>query len=328
MMKALAFNPDRDQWNLRELPEPKVGAKDLLIRVEACALNPVDAKIIYWKQAVGDMTDTWVAGLDVSGTIVKMGREAKGWAVGERILTHGNMFRPHGGFAEYTLQDYRTIIPHPTLMPELAAATPCAGWTAWRALHDKLRITKDDSILITGGAGGVGGFAIQIAKIAGLSTIIVTTSAKNADYVRELGATHVIDYATEDIAKAVRTITKEEGVTRGLDCVGFGNDRIVADSLAYEGEMASIVETVEPKNYANAFQRALSFHQLSLGAGHRNGDKGRAALVRAGAAFTKLLEKGEIRVPKLETIPLEKAGPALVRMLERRTVGKIVIRME
>jgi hypothetical protein len=92
--------------------------------------------------------------------------------------------------------------------------------------------------------------------------------------------------------------------------VGFGNDRIVADSLAYEGEMASIVETVEPKNYANAFQRALSFHQLSLGAGHRNGDKGRAALVRAGTAFTKLLEKGEIRVHEARNQSAEKAAPA------------------
>lgn len=327
-MKALAFNPTKDQWNLRELPEPKAGSNDVLVRVDACALNPVDAKIIYWKQAVGDMTDTWVAGLDVSGTIVKMGRSVKGWNIGDRILTHGNMFRPHGGFAEYTLQDYRTIVHHPALMPELAAATPCAGWTAWRALHDKLRIEKGDSLLITGGAGGVGGFAIQIAKIAGLTTIIATTSAKNADYVRELGATHVIDYATEDIANAVKTVTGGEGVTKGLDCVGFGNDKIVADSLAFEGEMASIVETVEPKNYTNAFQRALSFHQLSLGAGHRNGEKGRASLVRAGAAFTHLLEQGDIRVPRLETIPLEAAGPALVRMLDRRTVGKIVIKMQ
>jgi NADPH:quinone reductase-like Zn-dependent oxidoreductase len=327
-MKALAFNPAKDQWILRELPIAKPAPFDLLIRVDACALNPVDAKIIYWKSAAPDMDDRWVAGLDVSGEIVKKGRSVKGWKIGDRILAHGNMFRPCGGFAEYCLQDSRTVIRHPAgVLPELAAATPCAGWTAWRALHDKLRLTKDDTILITGGAGGVGGFAIQLAKLAGLKTIIATSSAKNAGYVRELGATHVIDYGAANVVETVKVITAGNGVTRGLDCVGFGNDKLVADSLSYEGEMVSIVETVEPKNYADAFQRALSFHQLSLGACHRNGEKGRAALVRTGTAFTKLLENGEIRVPRLETIALEKAGPALVKMLERRTVGKIVVKM-
>ena len=326
-MKALAFNPARDQWNLRELPEPCPGPNDVLIKVDACALNPVDAKILYWKALAPGMNDNWVAGLDISGTIVKKGGAVQGWEVGDRIVTHGNMFRPYGGFAEYSLQDARTLIPHPDLVPELVAATPCAGWTAWRALHDKLRVTKDDTILITGGAGGVGGFAIQLAKLAGIKMIIATTSAKNAAYVRELGATHVIDYNSARTVETVKIITAGEGVTRGFDCVGFGNDKIVADSLAYEGEMVSIVETVDPRQYENAFMRALSFHQISLGSGHRFGDKGRAALVRAGTAFTKLLECGDIRVPRLETIPLEKAGPALVGMLERRTVGKIVVRM-
>jgi NADPH:quinone reductase len=325
-MKALAFNPDKDQWTLRELPVPKPGANDVLVKVYACALNPVDAKIMFWKSMAEGMNDKWVAGLDVSGEIVKLGRSVKNWSVGDRIVTHGNMLRPCGGFAEYSIQDARTIIAHPDMFPELVAATPCAGWTAWRALHDKLRISKGDSILITGGAGGVGGFAIQLAKLAGLKTIIATTSSKNASYVRELGATDVIDYNAANVVRMVRDITGGLGVTRGLDCVGFGNDRLVADSLAYEGEMVSIVETVDPKSYDNAFQRALSFHQLSLGAGHRNGERGRAELVRAGTNFTELLARGDIRVPRLETIPLEKAGPALVRMLERRTVGKIVIK--
>ena len=83
--------------------------------------------------------------------------------MGDRVLCHGNMFRPHGGFAEFTIQDSEALVPHPDLEAGVAAATPCAGWTAWRALHDKLRAYEHSSILITGSSGWVGSFATQIA---------------------------------------------------------------------------------------------------------------------------------------------------------------------
>lgn len=324
-MKAVTFDPQNDQFHVSELPMPAISDTDVLVKVDACGLNPVDAKIRYWKTAVAAMDKTWVPGLDVSGHIVEIGKSVTRWEVGDRILCHGDMFRPRGGFAEYTVQDAEAVIPHPEVSAEMAAATPCAGWTAWRALKDKLRINEHHSILITGGSGGVGSFAVQIAAYFGLQTIIATCSAKNHDFVDDLGATHVIDYKNEDVVAKVLEMTGQQGVSIGLDTVGGDNDIVVANSLGYEGQMVEIASVVRPAQYNDAFMKGLSFHQLSLGAGHRNGPAAKEALIEAGKAFSELLAAGHIRVPVLETIPLEQVGDTLNEMLLQRTVGKIVM---
>ena len=122
----------------------------------------------------------------------------------------------------------------------------------------------------------------------------------------------------------VHEITGGAGVTRGLDTVGGENARLVADSLGFEGEM---VDLVDARPSARAFDLGLGFHQLSLGSGHRNGDAGRRTLTRVGAAFNRALEDGRVTAPRLEVIELEAAGDALESMLDQRTVGKIVVRL-
>jgi len=324
-MKALTFNPVDDTFRICDLPVPSPGPKDVLVRVAACGLNPVDAKIVFWKDMVPDMDREWTPGLDVSGTIVAVGEEVSGWKEGDRILYHGNMLRPRGGLAEFALHKAATLIPHPDVPEAVAAATPCAGWTAWRALHDKLRLEKDHSFLVTGGSGGVGGFAIQIARALGVRRIFVTCSAKNHDYVRSLGATDVIDYRSENVAARIRELTAGRGVDRALDTVGPDEDLAVAESLAFEGEMVELVDVVRPSEYRDVFGRGLSFHQLALGAGHRAGPEGEERIVRAGRACCQMLEDHSLTVPVLETIPLEEADPRLEEIRNRRNVGKTVV---
>ena len=326
-MRALTFDPKTDQFRISKLPVPSISDDDVLIKVDACGLNPVDAKIGIWKSMVPNMDNSWVPGLDVSGHIAEMGRKVEKWMVGDRVLCHGDMFRPNGGFAEFTVQDAQALIPHPGVRAEIAAAIPCAGWTAWRALNDKLRAHEHNSILITGGSGGVGGFATQIASYFDLEKIIVTCSAANHKYVRELGATHVIDYKAEDVVARVLDLTEQQGVSIGLDTVGPNNDILVANSLKFEGQMVELVDTVRPLKYQDAFMKGLSFHQLSLGAGHRHGISAKAALTSAGHAFSSLVEQGKIKVPVLKTIALDQVGEALNDMLKQRTVGKIVMRL-
>lgn len=323
-MKTLAYDPETDRRYCAEAPIPAPGEHDVLVRVHACGLNPVDAKITRWKTRSPGMRRGWVGGLDVSGEIVEVGPSVTAWLPGDRVLTHGDMFRPHGGLAEFSIQDSRTLVRHPATSAVEAAATPCAGWTAWRALHDRLRITARDTLLIAGGSGGVGGYAIQIARHAGVKTIIATCSAQNAGYVRSLGATHAIDYAAERVPDAVRAITHGEGVTRALDTAGGDTAADVANSLAFEGEMVELVDVVEPRRYDEAFMKGLGFHQLSLGSGHRHGEAARATLTRTGAAFGKALERGDITTPVLRVVGFDLAADALADLLDRRTVGKIV----
>ncbi|CAB9505310.1 furan-3-one reductase [Seminavis robusta] len=338
-MRGLRYQSDKDEFVLvRALPIPTVvKGYDVLIKIWIAGLNPVDAKIDQWFSAIPPNVpkSMWVPGVDGVGEIAKVGSAVVDWKVGDTVLYHGDMFRPTGSLAEYAVQDSRTLVDlggiHNRVSPSIAAATPCAGWTAYRALVDKLQLDgtkKHDSILILGGAGGVGGFAIQLAKHFGVPTIIATASTAKHDYVRMLGATHVIDYLTENVVQKVMGITKQQGVPVALDTVGLvDNDVLAASCLGYEGQMVELVVTVRPEQYPDAFIKGLSFHQLSLGSGHRNGAKAQKDLVRAGTAFTKLLENGSVLVPKYKCIALEDAGRALKEMRKQRTTGKIIVRV-
>ena len=324
-MQALAYDPSKDRFAVEVQPIPAPGEYDVLVRVLACGLNPVDAKIHQWHGLAPGMNPHWVAGLDVSGEIVTVGANVQGWRPGDRVLYHGDMFRPHGGFAEFALHDSRTLSRHPRVAPVVAAATPCAGWTAWRALVDKLRLTARDALFVAGGAGGVGGFALQLARHLGLDTVIATCSAANADYVAGLGATHIIDYRSEDVRETVMRITQGRGVSRALDAVGGDTDLQVASVLGFEGEMVELVRVVRPERYPDAFLNGLSFHQLSLGSGHRHGEAGRQTLARAATALNELLEQGHLRVAALAEIDLSQVGEALRAMRQQHTRGKIVL---
>ena len=223
-----------------------------------------------------------VGGLDVSGEIVARGSAVTSWAIGERVLYHGDMFRPHGGFAELAIHDTRTLVRHPDAPPLLAASTPCAGWTAWRALVDKLHVGGGTTLFIAGGAGGVGSFAIQVARVLGVRRIIATASAVNHDYVRSLGATDVLDYHTDGIAAQICALTGGDGVAAAVDAVGGENDILCASALAHDGQMVELVRALRPEAYSGALEKSLSFHQLSLGSGYRQGEAARRQLVEAG----------------------------------------------
>ncbi|MGR5446691.1 zinc-binding dehydrogenase [Vibrio jasicida] len=324
-MKAITYQKDQDTFTYTDIDTPALASGlDVLVKVHAIGLNPVDAKVNLWHEMVDGMNDTFVGGLDVSGEIVAIGDKVSGWQVGDRVLYHGNMRRMSGGFAEYAIHDSRTLVAHPNVEPEIAAATPCAGWTAYRALVDKLNISTRKSIFIAGGSGGVGCFAIQLARFFGVKTIITTSSALNHEFVRSLGATHVIDYKLEDVREHVMSITEGLGVEVSLDCVGGDNDILCASVLGFEGEMVELVRTTRATEYPGAFLQGLTFHQLSLGSGHVHGEIGFHSLVKAGSEFSHMLERGEITIPKLELVELKDVPQALIAIRQQRTVGKVV----
>ncbi|SEG03147.1 zinc-binding dehydrogenase [Vibrio hangzhouensis] len=325
-MKALTYHAASDDFVVTQLDIPELETDyDVLVRVTAIGLNPVDAKIHLWKSLAFRMDDSFVPGLDVSGVIVALGNKVTGWNIGDSVLYHGNMRRSHGGLAEYAIHDARTLTRHPKVDSTIAAATPCAGWTAMRALVDRLAIEEQESIFIAGGSGGVGSFAIQLAKYYGVGKIITTCSEANHDFVRMLGATDAIDYRNANVVDRVLMLTNGLGVDVSLDCVGGDSDILCASVLGFEGQMVELVQPTRPERYPDAFLKGLTFHQLSLGSGHVNGPTGMNDIVETGERFNMLLEKGMITVPRIQVISLSQAGDALKQLRSQRTVGKIVV---
>ncbi|MBM7070850.1 zinc-binding dehydrogenase [Shewanella sp. 202IG2-18] len=325
-MKAIVYQKKSDEFTLKNLPIPTIETEyDVVVKVLAAGLNPVDAKINFWHGMVEDMDDDFVPGLDVAGEITQVGSSVTEWKVGDRVLYHGDMRRKHGAFAEYAVHDSRTLVEHPIVAPEVAAATPCAGWTAMHALVDKLHIDIRKSFLLTGGSGGVGGFALQLASHFCVDNIITTCSSKNHEYALSLGADHTVDYRN-DVLEKVLELTDGKGVHASMDCVGGDNDILCANALDYEGHMLELVSTIRPSEYNDSFGRGLSFHQVSLGSGHTHGDKGRKSILKSGRRFTHLVNTGRIQVPQLKIISVEDAPAALKQLREKRTVGKIVVK--
>lgn len=325
-MRAVTYHYPSDNFQYVDIAVPVVSRPfDVLVKVIAVGLNPVDAKINHWMPLMGKTNEAVVVGLDISGIIVGKGLGVTNWNIGDRVLYHGNRLAPSGGLAEYALQDSRAMVIHPPIAPIFAASTPCAAWTAYRALFDKLEITERSSIFIAGGSGGVGSFAIQMAKHARVKTIITSCSNKNHEFVRRLGATHVVDYSDGAIGSKVHSITNQKGVEVALDCVGGDSYAHTASTLMYEGEMVGLVGLMNPTKYPDSALKGLSFHHLSLGAGYQQGDKGRASLCRVGRSVSMLLEKGQLRVPVLTQYTLEQAPYALKQIRKQRTIGKRVV---
>jgi NADPH:quinone reductase and related Zn-dependent oxidoreductases len=327
-MKAVTFNPTTDTYSIKDLPFPKLGNNDVLVKVKACGLNPFDAKISLWKSLVPNMSDTWVPGLDVSGEVVEIGKKVTRWKPGDRVLYHGYMLRPHGGFAEYAVQNEEAILHNPVLPHDIAAATPYAGWTAFRAIKDKLDLRSTDSFLIIGGEGEVGSFAIQIASYIGVKKIIVTCSKENFPFVKEMGATHIIDHGKDDIIKKVMEFTDGVGATKAIDAIGPDYDIVAANALSFNGHLLELSGFVRPTKYNDAFMKSLTFHQFSLGGGYGYGIRGLLSILETGRSVMDLVERNLINVPLKKVISLEEVPCHLVEMHKGKTVGKIVMEMK
>lgn len=326
MIQAVTYHKAQDSFQIETISTPQLETEyDVLVKVKAVGLNPVDSKINFWHSSIPDMDDNFVGGLDVCGEILAMGEKVTGWALGDRVVYHGNMKRQHGGFAQMAVHDSRTLIAAPEFLSDLElAATPCAGWTAYRALVDKLAIHSEDTLFIAGGAGGVGSYAIAIAKALKVRNIITTCSSAKADYVRSLGATHVIDYHTQDVVETILDITDGQGVSKAFDCVGGEQEQVCADVLSLDGQMLELVQTANPTSYSNAFLRGLTVHHLSLGAGHGHGKAGRDSILNAGLAMTDLQVQGVFRGIHSQHISFKQIPEALQQIRQKRTQGKIV----
>ena len=308
---------------LGDIAQPEPAAGEVRVQVQAVSLNPVDYKM----GAAGHPAWAYpfVLGLDVAGTIDALGDQVAGWEVGDRVFYHGNLSRP-GGFAAYTVTTARVLARIPDSVSFVAAAAvPCAGLTAYQALQRRLHVQARQMILIQAGAGGVGGFGVQLAARAG-ARVITTASKGNHAYVRGLGAEAVIDYRQEDVAERVMAWTDGRGVDGVVDTLSGASATAGSKLLAFGGGIACVAGM--PDFEQMPFQKALSVHQIMLGGAYfHGGDAAQADLARMGEEMIALVAAGEIDPMVSEVISLEAVPAGLERLAGRHVRGKIVAKV-
>jgi NADPH:quinone reductase-like Zn-dependent oxidoreductase len=321
-MRALIIDkPGKlDTLYVGELPKPIPEDKEVRVRVQAVSLNPVDYKLAQSGHPAWQYP--FVLGLDVAGTIDAIGSGVNNWKVGDCVFYHGNLSRP-GGFAEYTTTTAHVIAPIPENVSFIAAAAiPCAGLTAYQAIFRRLHVQAGQTLLVHGGAGGVGGYAVQLLTYAG-ANVIATASEHNFGYVRGLGASHMIDYRHENIRERVLEITKGRGVDAILDTVGLTSAGTDADMLAFGGGLVCIAGLPDFSHIS--FDRAISIHKIRLGGVYSFGDQtAQADLAHMAQEMIALLADGKIDPMVSQVITLEAIPAGLAELAGRHVRGKIV----
>ncbi|PPA69920.1 zinc-binding dehydrogenase [Jeotgalibacillus proteolyticus] len=325
-MKALLLE-EKGKWKdmkVSELDTPSPEADEILVNVKAAGLNPVDYKT--GSNGYPGWTFPHVLGLDVAGVVEETGAEVTDFKAGDRVVFLNDMSR-HGGFAEYAVTKAHTVSKLPdSVQFEDAAALPVAAYTAYQALFFKLHVQKNKTILIHAGAGGVGGFAIQLAKYAGL-TVITTASEKKHSYVKQLGADYAIDYKNEDFVQKTKEITNGLGVDYVLDTVGRENATKSLETLAFNGQIAFIAGQPE-MNDSISFGHPISFHHVALGSVYQSCNRAEEeTLKQIGDHLVELLAEEKIHSLVEKVLSLEEVPKGLEELESRGTTGKIVARI-
>ncbi|WP_274651338.1 zinc-binding dehydrogenase [Paenibacillus humicola] len=328
-MKAIAANqPGKpDSLQLMELPVPEPGPGEIRVRVKAASLNPADYKVL--ANGLPAWTYPHIPGLDVAGVVDAVGPGVERWLPGDRVVYHGDMTK-RGGYAEFAVTTAHTVsaIPEPISFVA-AAAFPCAGLTAYQALVRKMNIRQGQTIFIHAGAGGVGGFAIQLARIFGASRIMTSASPGNADFVKRLGADDVIDYNSEDVHARILELTSGLGADLILNTLNRAAAQADLSAIAFGGQLACIAGAPETVADFQPSTKTFTLHKLMLNGAHGSGNRpAEKDLARMGDEFMKLMLEGRIDPMIGQTIALEDVPEALGRLAQRHVRGKIVIAMQ
>jgi NADPH:quinone reductase-like Zn-dependent oxidoreductase len=307
-MKAIVVHEygGPDVLKVEDAPRPEAKDDQVLIRVIAAGVNPVDAYIRAGKSKFSGTTVPFIPGYDIAGIVEKAGTKISKLKVGDPVYAYVGLDEG-GGYAEYAVATEAEAAPKPTSLTfESAAAVPLAGLTAWQGLIDAAKLSAGQTVLIHGGSGGVGSFAIQIAKARG-AKVITTASTPHQDFLKQLGADMAIDYTKqkfEDIAKDVDVV---------LDTVGKDTLARSYGVLKKGGFIVTIV--------AQPDQAQLDKYEIH----------GAAILVKPNAdelvEIGRLIDAKKITPVVSQVFPLAEAAKAQEQIATRHTRGKIVLKV-
>ena len=303
-----------DRLHPAEMPAPAAAAGEVLIRVAAAGVNPVD-----WKIREGSLEALFphrfplILGWDAAGTIAALGDGVEGFAVGDRVWAYCRKPKVQGGtYAEFVVMTADAVAPMPVRLDfEQAASTPLVGLTSWQVLFDTAALTSGQSVLIHAGAGGIGSMAVQLAKTAG-ANVVATASAANRVYVRELGADHVIDYTAGDFVSATRALFPD-GVDVVFDTIGGETLTRSYRVLRRGGFLVSIVDEPSEEEAARAGVRQAFVFVSPSGTQLRR--------------IAALVDEGKIRPPAITAMPLAQAAKAQRLSQQGHVRGKIVLQV-
>jgi len=330
-MKAFVLERYGKKRALRsvEMPTPELRDDEVLVEVHAAGVNLLDSKIRDGEfKLILPYRPPFVLGHDVAGIVTRVGPKVRRFKAGDEVYARPRDHRV-GTFAEFIAINEADVAPKPkNISMEEAASIPLVGLTAWQALVEVAKLKPGQKVFIQAGSGGVGTFAIQLAKHLG-ATVATTTSTKNVELVKNLGADVVIDYKTQDFEK----------VLSGYDLVLHSQDAKALEKslrvLRPGGLLISISGPPDPefarKLGLNLFLKLVT---LMLSRGARK--KARSLGVRFSFLFmraqgqqlseiTSLIESGVIRPVVDKVFPFEKTGDALTYVETGRAKGKVVI---
>ena len=326
-MKAAVLNAfgGPDEFELTRVPMPEASPGEVLIRVEYAGINPAD-----WKDREGftamffDIRFPYIIGFDAAGTIAAIGEGVTDFAVGDRVFTvsaHGQ--GGQGSYAAYLAVPADRVAPIPEgLATRDAAVIPVAALTAWQALHDDIKgaLASGQSVLINGGAGGVGCFAIQFARLAG-ARVATTCSERNAEYVRGLGAELALDYRQDSVASALLHWAPE-GVDLLVDAVGSDSLDEPLQLIKPGGRLVSIATLTRDGDIEASIRDAAAQGKTKVFAMMDDVASGSTL-----AHIASLAAQGQITLPPVQEFPLEDVAQAHRLIEEGHVRGKLVLRI-
>ena len=341
VMKAVLFREHGGPEKLRyeELPVPKIGPQDVLVRVKACALNHLDLWVRQGSPAYA-VPLPHVGGSDVSGTVEQTGAQVEGIAVGTQVFVspgiscwncefcmagRDNMCRTynllgagrHGGYAEYVNVPFRNVLPIPeNVTVEQAAAFPLVSVTASHMLFGLAELQTGETVLVMGAGSGVGMMAVQLAKLAGARVITTVGSDDKIPKAVILGADAVINHSKEKVSERVKLLTEGRGVDVVVEHIGPEVWDSCLESLSKGGRLITCGATTGGDVTLNL--RSLYSRQLTVKGSYMGT---RAELVKAA----ELMGQKRLVAVIDRTFPLQEARAAQELMASRKFFGKIVL---
>ncbi len=217
-------------------PIPTIEPKDLLVKIEAVSINPVDVKV---RAGAGNQQEPKILGWDAAGIIEDMGSEVEGFSVGDAVYYAGDLTRP-GSNAEYQAVDYRIVAHKPSSLEfEDAAALPLTSITAWETLFDHMKLTKDSTgnLFVNGGAGGVGSMIIQLAKAKTSLTVIASASREESrEWCKKMGADYIVDHNQELASQ----LSELDGADYVFSAYTTGKEEELAEVMNPQGHLVLI----------------------------------------------------------------------------------------